>query len=370
MKYEKIYDFNNLYKAFNKAKLGNRNKVSVAKFENNLMESLLYLQYLLKTGKYRMSGYYTFYVYEPKQRLVKSAPFKDKVVQQALCEEIIKPTLSKVLIKDNYASQEGKGTHFGLDRLSYFLRSYYFSRKSEINKYYQDRGQYPDKADLLYCSDGYVLKCDIRKYFYNIRHKDAKRKLDRYFVDEKVRWLIHHIIDSDEDPGIPIGNQLSQWIAIFYLSDMDHMIKEKLKIKYYGRYMDDFYLIHEDKEYLKYCLKEIEKHLEGIGLELNEKTQMFPLRHGIDFLGFHTYLTETGKVIRKLRKVSKDKMRKKIRKKSKLLKEGAIGEKECRQSYEAWRAHAKHGNSYYLIKKMDSYYDEKIKRIENVKKIK
>ncbi|MDU2585511.1 MAG: RNA-directed DNA polymerase, partial [Anaerococcus prevotii] len=234
---------------------------------------------------------------------------------------------------------------FGLDRLNKFLRKYYFSRKNK---------GIPNPAD------GYILKCDIRKYFYNIRHKDIKRMIDRYFEDKKVRWLIYQIIDSDSDPGIPIGNKLSQWLAILYLNEMDHMIKEKLQIKYYGRYMDDFYLVHEDKEYLKYCLKEIEKHLDGIGLELNQKTQIFPLRHGIDFLGFHTYLTETGKVIRKLRKCSKDKMRKKIRKHKKLQAKGLANPKEIELSYKSWAAHASHGNCYNLIKRMDEYYMKNI----------
>ena len=345
MKYEKMTEFESLYKAFNKAKLGQRDKASVAKFENNLMEAILYLQYLLRTGRYRISGYYEFYVYEPKKRLVKATSFKDKVVQQALCEEVVKPILQNKLILDNYASQPGKGTHFGLDRLNKFLRNYYFSRKNK---------GIPNPAD------GYILKCDIRKYFYNIRHKDIKKMIDRYFEDKKVRLLIYQIIDSDSDPGIPIGNQLSQWLAVLYLNEMDHMIKEKLGIKYYGRYMDDFYLVHEDKEYLKYCLKEIKKHLDGIGLELNQKTQIFPLRHGIDFLGFHTYLTETGKVIRKLRKYSKDKMRKKIRKHKKLQVKGLANSKEIELSYKSWKAHASHGNCYNLIKRMDEYYMKNI----------
>ena len=78
-------------------------------------------------------------------------------------------------------------------------------------------------------------------------------------------------------------------------------MKERLRIKYYVRYMDDFLLIHPDKEYLRYCQKEIEIFLAGLHLELNEKTNIFPLRHGVDFLGFHTYITESGQIIRKLR---------------------------------------------------------------------
>ena len=184
----------------------------------------------------------------------------------------------------------------------------------------------------------------------------------RYFHEPNTLWIINHIIDSDEDPGIPIGNQLSQWLALLFLNELDHIIKERLKIKFYGRYMDDFYLIHEDKEYLKYCLGEIEDYLKGIGLKLNQKTQIFPLRHGIDFLGFHTYLTESGKVIRKLRRGSKNKMRKKIRKYASMLEQKRITLKEVEQSYKSWKAHASHGDCYYLVKKMDQYYNKYIKK--------
>lgn len=113
--------------------------------------------------------------------------------------------------------------------------------------------------------------------------------------------------------GLPIGNLTSQFFAIYYLSDMDHMIKEKLQIKHYIRYMDDFTLLHQDKEYLKYCKAEIESHLTGIKLKLNPKTQIFPLSQGIDFLGFRTYMTDQGKVIRKLRRDSVRRMKRKIR---------------------------------------------------------
>lgn len=361
-KYKDITEFENLRKAFNKAKLGNRQKQSVAKFENNQIEAIMYLQYLLRTGKYETSDYYEFYVYEPKKRLVKTNSFKDKVVQQALCEEVVRPILKNVLIKDNYASQPGKGTHFGLERLKSFLQSYYFSRKAKIEAERKREGKTPSEDDIKSYSTGYVLKCDIRKYFYSIRHKDLKRMVRRYFHEPNTLWIINHIIDSDEDPGIPIGNQLSQWLALLFLNELDHIIKERLKIKFYGRYMDDFYLIHEDKEYLKYCLGEIEGYLKGIGLELNQKTQIFPLRHGIDFLGFHTYLTESGKVIRKLRRGSKNKMRKKIRKYASMLEQKRITLKEVEQSYKSWKAHASHGDCYYLIKKMDQYYNKYIKK--------
>lgn len=164
------------------------------------------------------------------------------------------------------------------------------------------------------------------------------------------------IIDSTEGPGIPIGNHTSQWFAVLYLSGMDHMIKERLGIKMYGRYMDDFYLIHPDKDYLRYSLEEIKKYLVPLGLELNQKTAIFPLTQGIDFLGFRTYLTDTGKVVRKVRRESKNRIQRKLKKYRHLLDEGRIDFETILQSYSSWTGHAEHGNSYHLIRKTDDLF--------------
>ncbi len=220
------------------------------------------------------------------------------------------------------------------------MRSYY--RKSGLN--------------------GWILKCDITKYFYNIRHDILKKQVRKSIDDEKCLWLIDMIIDSTEGVGIPIGNQSSQLFALLYLSDLDHYIKEKLKIKYYGRYMDDFYLLHPDKEYLKYCLSEIKKIVESLGLKLNPKTQIMPISQGLDFLGFHTYLTSTGKVIKKIRRRSKSNVRRKLKKMKGLVEDGKITIETPEQSYQSWRGHASHGNSYHLIRDMDRYYQKLFKK--------
>lgn len=143
-----------------------------------------------------------------------------------------------------------------------------------------------------------------------------------------------------------------------HLSGLDHFVKEKLGIRFYGRYMDDFYLIHEDKAYLQYCWREIEKFLAPLGLTLNNKTNIFPLRNGIDFLGFHTYLTDSGKVIRKARRVSKCKEQKKLRKQRVLLDKGKITMEKIQQSYGSWRSHAEKGNCYHLIRETDALFEE------------
>lgn len=126
----------------------------------------------------------------------------------------------------------------------------------------------------------------------------------------------------------------------------------------------DFFLIHEDKAYLQYCRAEIEKHVAALGLSLNNKTNIYPLRNGIDFLGFHTYLTETGAVIRKVRRRSKNNMKRKLKKMRGLVERGKITTATVEQSYKSWRGHASKGNCYHLIRRTDHYYDSLFKSKE------
>lgn len=338
--FEKIYSFESLYNAYRKARQGKRWKGSAAKFEVNLLEALNLLSVQLRTKRYTMSPYNTFKVYEPKERVVMSNSYKDKVVQHSLCDNVLEPIFTRSFIRDNYASQVGKGTHYGLDRLQEFMRRFY--RQNGI--------------------DGWVLKCDISKYFYSIRHDVLKTLIRAKISDPDVLWLVDLIIDSTEgNVGIPIGNQTSQLFALLYLDGLDHFVKEKLGIKFYGRYMDDFFLIHHDKAYLQECRKQIEEFVQGRGLSLNAKTNIFPLKNGVDFLGFHTYLTESGAVIRKVRRRSKNNMKRKLEKLANLYAAGRIDRKTVEQSYQSWRGHAAKGNSYHLIRKTDQYYNDLLK---------
>jgi hypothetical protein len=337
MTFDEAFTFEHLYKSYLIARKGKRNKNSTAKYEVNAIEFTNYLLYQFKNNKYKIGKYKEFYVYEPKKRLIMSLPFKDRAVQHCLCDYYLEPLLEKSMIYDNYANRKNKGTHKALNRLENYFHKFYRKHKS----------------------DGYVLKCDISKYFYSVNHDVLKNMISRYIKDRKILNFTFQIIDSTENPGLPIGNQTSQWFAIFYMSCLDHFIKEKLHIKYYERYMDDFLLIHNDKEYLKYCKSEISNYVENeLKLKLNNKTQIFPLKNGVDFLGFHTYLTETGKVIRKVRRNSKKGMNNKLKKFKKLCIKRKISKEQIDKSYNSWIGHVSHGNSYHLIKNMDKKYKE------------
>lgn len=283
---------------------------------------------------YTVSSYGEFIIYEPKKRIVKSGSFKDKIVQHSLCDNVLLPEAGKHFIENNFAGQIGKGTLFGLDHL-----------RDDMLQFYTEHG-----------IKGYVLKCDITKFFYTIDHKILKDIIRKYFSDEDILWLCDLFIDSTkEDIGIPLGNQISQVFALMYLDGLDHLITEKLQIKYYGRYMDDFYLIHEDKKYLEYCLAVIQNYIHSLKLTLNGKTQIIPFKNGINFLGFHTYVTRDGKAIRKLKGENKRKIKKRLLKNSELVKSDRMTKEKFYESYNSWRNHASHGNCVKLIHQMDNY---------------
>lgn len=358
--YEQIYGFSNIKRAFYNARHNKLNNPSANQFEINMLSECVRLSDELQYKTYTTGKSTQFKVYYPKERNIESSSFRDKVVQHSYCDNILYPTVCNKLIYDNFASQYGKGTQFGLERLKRQLRHYFFSSKALAETFRKNNGLPPISVEEGHYADGWILKCDIRKFFAHIDHQAVKDKLENLFDDQDIRWLSDTIIDSvsiDDGIGLPIGYQSSQLYALVLLNGLDHLVKEKLHIKGYGRYVDDFYLIHRDKSYLQYCLSVIRNYLGEYGLELNEKTQIFPLKNGIDFLGFHTYLTDTGKVVCKVRKRSKDNMRRKMKKFAKLYRNGLISLEKVRHSYGGWRAHASYGNAYHLIQNMDQYYE-------------
>ena len=332
--YEKLCCFENLYKAHKTARHGKQGKKEVIEFELELGQNLMQISESLKNHTYELSGYYHFFVYEPKQRSIHALRYADRVVQHCLCDEVLSEILDKRLIYDNAACRIGKGTHFAMYRLTSFMQ-----------KHYKKHG-----------ANGYFLKCDIRKYFDNVDHQVLKRKLERVVTDKEVLQLLYKIIDSYEvtaGKGLPLGNQSSQWFALYYLDGMDRLAKEKLRIHFYSRYMDDCILIHEDKQYLKYCLQEMKKYVENVlYLEFNEKTQICPIRNGVDYLGFHFYLTETGKVIRKLKPQAKRRYKTRLKELQYEYHTGTCDLQTVRRSLVSYYGHLSHGHTYYLRKQV------------------
>lgn len=190
---------------------------------------------------------------------------QDKVINHLVARHILYPALLPCLLDSNVASRKNMGMKKGLEL---------------YNKY---RNYYSNKFSTYY-----ILKCDISKFFASINHDRLKQKLLRKIKDKKALKIVFDIIDSDNE-GLSIGNMTSQVLAIFYLNDMDHFIKENLKIKGFIRYQDDFLLFHESKEYLKYCLEELNLFLKSEGLTLNRKTRIFKNTDNFIFIGRNKY---------------------------------------------------------------------------------
>lgn len=331
-----ITDYGNLYRAYRKAKAGKKFNSSTAKFSTMALEGVTILKEQLENQTYNMSPYNEFKIYEPKERVIKSCSFKDKVVQHCFCDNVLLPRLEKIFIKDNYAGQIGKGTLYGMDRLKFHMIDHYEKNGTK----------------------GWILKCDIRKFFYSIDHEILKDIVDYYFSEEYSVWMNHLFIDSTEDPGAPLGNQVAQVHALLMLHGMDSMITGELGIEHYGRYMDDFFLIHPSKEYLVQCLGIIENFVETLGLKMNQKTQIIPFGKGIKFLGFHHYVTSEGKYIRKLTGENKRRIKRKLKNWSRAVQKGKMTEKKFYEKYKAWKNHALHGNCIKLCQSMDAYVEK------------
>ena len=329
--FEKVTDFENMYRAYRRSRRGKGYKKSAARFGAMALDGINTLIDQLKNGTYTVSEYNEFKVYEPKERVIQTSSFKDKVVQHCICDNVIMPRLAEIFIYDNCAAQKGKGTLFGLDRL-----------RDQMLGFYKRYGH-----------AGYILKCDVKKFFYNISHPQLKDIVRYYFDDPDVVRLCELFIDSTEGKGLPLGNQINQGFALLYLDGMDKLISCELGIEYYGRYMDDFYLMHPSKEYLKYCLEVIREYLNTLELELNGKTQIFPFKNGVDYLGFHTYVTEDGKAIRKVRNENKHNARRKYMRMARLVSAGKLDRKKFDESFRAYTNYLSKGNCYSLRCKLE-----------------
>lgn len=336
--YQSIFSFDNLLLAADKAQKGRKNSNNVANFNFNLEWELLRLHEELKSQTYQPGKYHTFYIFDPKKRMISAAPFRDRVVHHAICN-IIHPIFERTFIFDSYANRKGKGTHAAINRCQYFLRK---------NKY--------------------VLKADIRKYFPSIDHEILKLIIRKKIGCAKTLWLVDLIIDNsnrqedffqyypkddlftpfERKKGLPIGNLTSQYFANIYLNTLDHFIKETLQQKYYIRYVDDFVIFDQSKEKLKQVRKAIIQFLCRLRLTLHpNKCYITPTEKGITFLGqriFTTHKLLKNENVRRMKKRNLQKIR--------LYQKGLLSGEQLEASFNSWIGHAKQADSFLLQKKV------------------
>lgn len=335
--YDQLAAWDNLLLAYRKAAKGKRGHGAVAAFEYRLEENLLALQRDLQDQSYRPGPYTSFFIHEPKRRLISAAPFRDRVAHHALCN-LIEPILERSFTDDSFANQVGKGTHRALIRCQAHARCY-----------------------------RYVLQCDIQQFFPAIDHVILRATLARKLDDAGVLGLIDLILASGEGVlseqydmvyfpgddllaatrarGLPIGNLTSQFWANCYLNPFDHFIKRELRCPAYLRYVDDFALFADDKATLWAWKEAIEQRLARLRLTIHPGAHPRPVSEGIPFLGFITFPDH-----RRLKRRKGVYYQRKFRRLVAACNAGAIGLDAVHASVQGWVNHVRYGNTVGLRK--------------------
>lgn len=315
----KIVDIENIRAAVHNARKGKSTRNNVRKFYRNFDASVDHIRESLIDKTFTTSRYQTKKIYEPKERTIYILPFNpDRIVQHALMR-VIEPIWDGLLIYDSYACRTGKGIHSGSKRASEFVRKY-----------------------------DYCLKCDVSKFYKSVNHDILFDIIQRKIKCKDTLWLIKDIIYSyPEETNIPIGNYTSQWFGNLYLSELDILVKQQYRIKGYLRYCDDFCLFHNDKRVLNQLSIEIKSFMwDRLKLTLS-KCDVFPVSHGVDFLGYRHFL---DKIL--LRKSTAKRMRKKIVKLPERLKSGQITDDQFISSLASISGWIQWANSYNFRKSL------------------
>lgn len=321
--YPQIYDFANLELAYKKARKCKRYRAEVLRFTERKEENLIDIQNHLIWKSYTPGEYRKFTVTEPKPRQIMALPFRDRVMQHAL-NTVIEPIFDRGFIHHSYACRKGKGMHEASDTLQGWLYEFHV------------------KGKRAYC-----LKADISQYFRSIHHETLKRIVRRRIKCPDTLWLLDMIIDNSEcdtGRGIPVGNLSSQLFANVYLNELDQYVKHKLRIRHYMRYMDDFIIILEDKEELRRVLADIRAFIENeLHLTLNPKTDIFPVKNGVDFVGYRHFHSH-----RKVRKSSVKRMKRRARR----YQRGRMPRERFVLTLVSWLGHIAHADTWNLRKKI------------------
>lgn len=359
-----ICSFVNLINSYNKAKISHKYAVSVSRYSFDLESNIISLQSRLLDHSYHPKPYKQFIVTKPKLRRVSAPAFEDRIVQHSLVSQI-EPIFEKLFIYDSYACRQHKGTHFALKRLKKFLKA---------------------NNTLHHGQNIFILKCDIKKFFQSISWDILIKIISQKIIDPDTIWLIKQFIlgfsvmekspsknpvqlsffeDSLNLPvstvcrqGLPIGNLTSQLFANIYLNQLDYFVKQTLHEKYYGRYMDDFFIISSDKEKLQSDKEKISLFLQQtLKLELHpNKTFIQNINSGVCFVGYRIFPNYT--LIRGSTLIN---FQKKYHKKLKKYQKGLISWQEIKKCQTSFQGHLKHANTYRLSKTLFSADNKNIK---------
>ena len=340
---EKFDDFNNVFtydhlnKSYLKCRKNVRWKYSIQKYISNAALNVYETYEELHNGTFKSDGFHEFDICERgKLRHIRSVSIKERIVQRCLCDYSLVPILKRTLIYDNGASIKHKGYSFALRRI---IR--------HINWHYKKFG-----------NNGYILLFDFSSYFDSISHELIKEILNKEFTDEKIIKLTQYFVDMFGDKGLGLGSQVSQILALTAANRLDHYIKETLKIKCYGRYMDDGYLIYPDKNYLIFCLEQLQQKCSELGLKLNtKKTQIVALRKNFTWLKVRFRLTDSGYIVRRVWRKSVIRMRRKLKKLHKKWLMNELSIDEIAVSFQSWLSHLNGLNVYKTLENIKELYN-------------
>lgn len=333
---EQVIGIDALFNSMNNCAKGVKWKGTVAYYRHHWMDEIPRLSDQLHDGTYKERRAKFFTITEPKRRDIMSIHFRDRVYQRSLNDVAIYPQATRSFIANNFACQKGKGTQPARDML-----------KEYLHRYYRKHG-----------TDGWVLKIDIKGYYPNMDHSFAEEMFKRYLDDETYQMAKAVLAHLPGEVGYNPGSQIVQIVGITALDKIDHYIKERLRIKYYIRYMDDFVLIHHDKAYLEHCLEVIREMLKAQNMTISEKkTFIQPVTKPIKHLGFIYRLTETGKVVilADPKKIKHE--RKKVMRMMALYDKGKLTKRDIDAHWKAWKASVRYGNSHNLLYKLNRWYE-------------
>jgi hypothetical protein len=260
--FAKTFTRENLYQAYLDARRGKRKSRACFQFETNLGGELDALFWEIHAGAYRPRPYHSFWVREPKPRLIHAPHFRDRVVQHAIYR-VIYPLFDRTFIATSFACRIGYGTH--------------------------KASAYTQKALRACDPESYSLKLDIRKFFYSIDRNILRVLIEQKIKDERLVDIMMLFADMDDAVGIPIGNLLSQLYALIYLNPLDHYVKRGLKVRHYVRYVDDFILFGLSRQQcLEYRRRLVGFLEDNLRLQLSKST-IQRIAAGVNFVGYRTW---------------------------------------------------------------------------------
>ena len=324
--FDKKLTYENLLKAHKLSRKGKGYRKEIILFNLKQEEYIMWLYEKLKNGTYKHSGYTVFYVTEPKLRKIEKSIYLDRIVHRWVVDNFLETYFVPTFINTSYACLKGRGMH-----------------KACLDV--QKAMQHLERT----WKDYYILKMDVRKYFQNIDKGVLYKILVKKIQDTKLLWLLKEIIYSNEgDIGLAIGNYTSQMFANIYLNEIDQYVKHVIHCKYYFRYLDDSICMFKTKEEAKEVLEKIKKFLwNKLKLELNEKTQIFKNKQGINFCGY-----KINPYRLKIRDRGKRKLKKKIKELKYMIRTEKIDSKEARKYLCGHFGYIKYANVNNLSNKL------------------